>query len=453
MIGTLFGHIGDMIGYWFGGLSRDEVKKFLSLSLVFFFVIGVYWLLRVTKDGVFMSIVGEDWLPTAKILSLVVIMPLILIYTNLVNRYDRSYVFYALTALYGAAALIFSYLIGHPTMGFANTVASPDRILGWAYYVFVESFGSIIVALFWSIIHDITLPESAKKGYYLVNMGGQIGAILGSLVVAGLSESLGTSTVLFIGGCSIFAVTAAMWAFMTFMPKHLLVSYANKPAEGEAPKKEKKPGALDGLKLIITQPYLMAIFAVIALYEVIVTIFDFRFKILVKQYSTSADNISAWLGWFGVATNFVALICILANIGAIARRLGVRVALAFLPVLIAALSIVMAVYPSGLYVALGVMVLAKAINYALNQPTKEQLYIPTSKSAKYGAKAFVDIFGSRSSKAGGSLINMAKTFLSPVAFLYVSTFASLGLCAVWFFTALYLGARQEKAVANNEVIC
>ena len=45
--------------------------------------------------------------------------------------------------------------------------------------MFVESFGSLIVALFWAFATDITSPESGKKGFSLVVMIGQIGGILG----------------------------------------------------------------------------------------------------------------------------------------------------------------------------------------------------------------------------------------------------------------------------------
>ena len=48
---------------------------------------------------------------------------------------------------------------------------------------------------------------------------------------------------------------------------------------------------------------------------------------------------------------------------------------------------------------------SKAVNYALNQPTLKQLYIPTSKDTKYKAQAWIEMFGGRFSKGSGSYIN------------------------------------------------
>ena len=44
--------------------------------------------------------------------------------------------------------------------------------------------------------------------------------------------------------------------------------------------KEVEPGFLEGLMLMLKQPYLLGIFAVIGIYEIIVTIIDYNFKVL-----------------------------------------------------------------------------------------------------------------------------------------------------------------------------
>ena len=53
------------------------------------------------------------------------------------------------------------------------------RITGWLWYVYVESFGSLIVALFWSFTTDITDENAAKRGFPLIAMLGQLGNIVG----------------------------------------------------------------------------------------------------------------------------------------------------------------------------------------------------------------------------------------------------------------------------------
>src|SRR5579859_934851 len=119
---------GKLIRAWWGDFSKEEFEKFALLSLIFGLVIGVYWYLRPLKDGIFASVVGANYIPNAKILSLIVVFPLVLIYSKLVDLFPRHKMFYALCTIYGLVGLVFAYIMQHPTIGLANAVASPDRI-------------------------------------------------------------------------------------------------------------------------------------------------------------------------------------------------------------------------------------------------------------------------------------------------------------------------------------
>src|SRR3989338_4423739 len=145
--------------------SRQECIKFVRLAAIFAFTIGVYWIINPTKDVVFLHTVGLDYLPYAKIFSLLIMVPTVLLYGRLVDQFPRHRVFYVLCIGYALITCLFGFLIGHPTIGLTNTVLNKWRLLGWAWYAFVESFGSIIVALFWSFAADTSTPESAKRGF------------------------------------------------------------------------------------------------------------------------------------------------------------------------------------------------------------------------------------------------------------------------------------------------
>jgi AAA family ATP:ADP antiporter len=108
-------------------------------------------------------------------------------------------------------------------------------------------------------------------------------------------------------------------------------------------------------------------------------------------------------------------------------------------------------------VAFWVMAISKGINYALGQPSKEQLFIPTSKDAKYKSKAWIDMFGSRSAKAAGSAFKggskaLAKLFGAAASDLFLGA-TSVAVCIGWFFVTLFLGRKHKQAVEHNEVVC
>src|SRR5688572_8609309 len=145
---------------WGNFESKEELKKFGILALIFCGIIAIYWALRPMKDSIFNAMIGVAWQPYAKMLSLVVMFPLVILYSKLVDMFPRHKVFYCLTALYGLIALGMFFCFSDSSMGLENTVKSPLRILGWVWYIWVESFGSLMVALFWAIVTDITAPES-----------------------------------------------------------------------------------------------------------------------------------------------------------------------------------------------------------------------------------------------------------------------------------------------------
>lgn len=132
---------------WFGDFQKEELKKFLKLGGIFAFVIGVYWTLRPLKDSIFSSLAHADNQPYAKLVSLIVLFPLVMIYSKLVDKIARHKLFYVIGGVYCVGTLILGLLFMHPTIGLANTTIDAHRYIAWVWYVFVESYGSIVVAL------------------------------------------------------------------------------------------------------------------------------------------------------------------------------------------------------------------------------------------------------------------------------------------------------------------
>lgn len=443
---------------WFGRFTKEELKKFLILGVTFAFVIGIYWTMRPMKDAIFMSMVGAENIAWAKLVSLCVLFPLVVIYSKLVDQFPRHHMLYVMALIYGIATLAFGLMLWHPTIGLPNKTVDSGRILAWAWYVFVESYGSLMVALFWAFVTDITTPDSAKRGFSIITMIGQMGAIAGPFFLTPLAGPayFGTSApVVLITGSLIFVVIFMVKYFMTVTPKEQLVGYK---AEGDK-SHDSEPGFLEGLRLLVSNWYLLGIFAVITIYEIIVTIIDFRFKSLVYAHVVDESARTLYLGDYAVWVNVVSFACLFLGVSNIQRRLGLRFSLALMPFIIG--GAILAFYISPIIsVVFWIMVGAKAFNYALNGPAMKQLYVPTTETVKYKSQAWIETFGSRSSKAGGSGINLLQkpfvTWFGPAGVslhIAVCTYLSFGLLAAWFFVALYLGKTYDKAIKEERVVC
>ncbi len=436
--------------------SRKELNRFLQLAIIFGLIIGVYWSLRTMKDSIFNAIVGGKYLWMAKIFSLLVNVPLVIIYSKLTDIFPRHKFFCFLTAFYGVATIGFAWLF-NTDFGLANTIASPDRYIGWAWYAFVESFGSLVVALFWAFTTDITKPEAGKRGFPLIILFAQMANIVFPYFMSAKTLGFANSApVVFLCALLMFGISLLMLNFIRVTPAEDLVGYPAgnvETAEAAKGEPESEPGFFEGLKLLLTEGYLFGIFLIISIYEVIVTIVDNHFKMTTFSSFAGEAEVQSLLSNYASWTGIIAFLCVFFGINNITRKIGMTAALLVLPPLVGAAIMLIKFNPNSLHVAFWIMVFSKAVNYALTQPTIKQLYIPTSKDTKYKATAWIETFGSRLSKAGGSGFAGLRSTLGVSNFLSVAALASMGMIGVWILVAMYVAKKYNKAVEEDTIVC
>ncbi|MDQ5941175.1 MAG: antiporter, family, partial [Candidatus Dependentiae bacterium] len=92
------------------------------LALTFAFLTATQAIWRSLKVSVFAKIVGAAYVPDAKIYSLLLMIPIILCYSKLVDVLRRHQLMYVFTIMHSVGGFIFAYLLLHPTLGIANTI-------------------------------------------------------------------------------------------------------------------------------------------------------------------------------------------------------------------------------------------------------------------------------------------------------------------------------------------
>ena len=398
----------------FGDFDREEFKKFLRMGLIFALIIGVYWTLRPLKDAVFIQLVDRLHLPYAKTVSVIALLPLVMFYTKLLERTSRERMLVILPAFYGISVLCFAALMAFAQAPVEEIAARSfwpyiaTKALGYGWYLFVESFGSLVVALFWAFASDTTEPASAKRGFPLVVALGQMGGIISPYTIGGLPHRLGLKTdvlsMVCLGVLTLLIIPLVRY-FLKATPKTQLTAFHGK--NEQQIENEQEPGFLEGLKLMLKHRYLIGIFSANFIYEVIVTIFDFNFKITAGAHY-SGVALSNYLSIYGSSVNIVSLLCLLLGISNVTRYLGVGVALAAMPIIVGC-ALFGFLTMNSLTFLFALMVGSKAINYALNGPALKQLYIPTTPDVRFKAQAWIETFGSRASKEAGSIFNMLLT--------------------------------------------
>src|SRR5438552_19193107 len=121
--------IKQEIGKLFDIEPQERLKLFF-LALLYFLVVGSYTITRDLKSSIFLAIVGKEYIPWVKVISMLMLVPAILFYARLVDRIRRYQLLIFYSVFFGVANLIFAYFIGHPTVGILNTDAHPWRLFG-----------------------------------------------------------------------------------------------------------------------------------------------------------------------------------------------------------------------------------------------------------------------------------------------------------------------------------
>lgn len=445
-----------------GNLTNDEIKKFSILSATFFLIIGVYWMLKSMRKGVFGHYVGiEGWVPIAKLASLVFVGLMVIFYSKLIDIFRKNVVFYIVCGFYGVGLISLSYLLANPQMvmtkeGTAPWILSwiPGNVLGWVAYLFIESFGSIMPALFWALVASTTTTSSAKRGYAMIISLGQVGTILGPLLIRSYGKFYGLPLFFGLGGLLILIVPFFIKLYTRVVPG---------VSEEMPPTKSKKgAGFFEGLRLLFSHRYLLGILAVATLFEIVGTIFDYQMDLLTDAiYPAKLAGGAAYAsfqGLYGMTIGIVSLIFAVFGTSYFMRKFGLRFCLVTFPVIIGFSSIIILascfIFGASTYQLLwiffGIMVLIKCTAYTLNNPSREVLYIPTSDDIKFKTKGWIDAFGARAMKGVGSGVNVVLKTLPRL--LTIGSLLSLGIVGFWIFAALGVSGRFDDLQRENKIV-
>ncbi|KAH8057785.1 TLC ATP/ADP transporter [Aureococcus anophagefferens] len=402
----------------YGKMSFEEKLRLIWLSSTLFFIIGGYWLLRSLKDPVIATICGVEYIPKAKMLSVLVVTVLVFVYNKLIDMFPKHQLFYIVGGFYATLFTIIAVGLALPatsSLSIYNTEPSPYRLLGWVSYCSIESFGSIGVSLFWAFTNSTYNLEGAKKAY-------------GLMVARAARLHRGADD----------------------------LRKAEAEAAASGGKKKAKAGMTEGLVLFWKYHYVKGIFALSCLFMVEVTILDYSMKVLAKgkfdgehpgDPTAATQAFATFMGVFGQAANGLSFVFSLLGTSMVIRRLGLNKTLLLFPTL--CLGAICCVYTTPtLEMVFLAMLLLKGFSYCLNNPCKEILYQPTSSSVKFKAKSWIDVFGARGSKALGSVVT--NQFADSAADLLTSgSFVAMGVSSFLIYVAYWQGAQFDALIESG----
>ncbi len=396
--------------------------------------------------------------------------------------------------------MVISALLTDENVGLSNHDVGPHRYLGWFSYFMIEAYGSLMVALFWSFTNSIMDLEQAKGAYGLIISIAQVGAIAGSTLAVN-AKDIGISQLFLIGAVMIFSVCLLIKTYHLAFRDHVTESVKERVRSisestdtasllmGEAEEEAVSPrsvgklsllnpnhkvapprpslwlsvsrifgGFYEGLSLVLRHGYIVKLLGVSCLYEVVVTVLDYQFKILgahsvsrhIESLASHGDQFANLLGHFGQVTNLLSFCVSFFGFSYFVHQIGVPKSLLIFPVLLFVAVVIINLVPS-LWVLFVFVSVIKALIFSLHDPVKELLYIPTSDAIKFKAKAWVDVFGSRLAKAAGSLLTSLAAG-NAATLRSTAEIPCLVLSAIIIFLAWSIGRDFEGLIASNTVV-
>ena len=429
------------------------VVMFLYINLV----LTIFWILKPLKKSLFiglydgdqtfklgsMEMLGSSAELLAKGMNLLIAFMLVVFLTLVTRLAKRQRLTYCCMGLIIAMTFYFSLQM---------QINEPGESTVWLFYWFGDLYISLMLAAFFSFLHDTVDLRNAKRLYGFIVLGAVSGGAVGSTYFRGwigeMNNQQWLHTIIGIGVVICLLAFAAGWMAKS-IPHH-----EPKPSPNDVPKK-KFNAAIEGASLVFKSRYLIAIAGIVGFYEITSEVLDYQFTAMTERFVPKED-IGSHFGTVYAIGNIAALVVQLcfSIFAAGFPKYRIHWILLALPLAVALSSLFFIIAPILLAASL-LKISDSTFAYSVNQTGRETLYNPLSRQEKYVARAFVEVFIQRTGKVAALLI----AFLVPM-FLNTRNEAGqletnlLGLqllggftciiVAIWFYCVKIVGRKFES---------
>jgi ATP:ADP antiporter, AAA family len=418
-------------------VRRDEVRSVLLMTLLMFLILAAYYMLKTAREVFILSEGGAEVKSYSSAGQAVLLLFLVPAYGAFASRVNRVQLVQWVTLFFVSHIVLFMLVL------------SAGIKIGIAYFLWVGIFNLMVIAQFWAFANDLYTPEQGKRLFPLIGVGASLGAWIGA-VRAGQLMALGPRR-LMIGA----AVALVACVFLARVVNRV----TKKPEKAAAAAKAEEPlGNESGFGMIFSDRYLLLIAALTVLLNIVNTTGEYLFGKYVVQAAMEMHpgNAVAQQQAIGAAysrlfstVNLLGFLLQMFVVSRVFKFLGVGKSLFIHPIVALTGYLMMLRAPS--ITAMGwLKVVDNSIDYSLGNTTKQALWLPTSRAAKYKAKQAVDSFFVRA----GDVIQAGLVFIGERLALAVPAFAAVNvvLAGAWLGVAALLNIqlRVKAQAAGTE---
>jgi AAA family ATP:ADP antiporter len=423
-------------------VRRGEVASALLLTLQIFLLLAAYYLMKTAREILILTEGGaavKSYSSAGQAILLLMIVPA---YGAFASRVSP-------VRLVTLVTLFFTVHLGL----FALAVKAGFTV-GILYFLWVGIFNLMVVAQFWAFAADVYTEEQGKRLFPLIGVGGSVGAWVGSLRAAQIVEHSGPVELL-TASCVVLVICTALVPVVNRMARRTRVA-------GGGAEQEQPIGQGGGFAMIRADRYLGLIALFTLLLNVVNTTGEYLFgRYIVEQAQTlfpggGAEALAARERFVGQTyssfysvVNLTGFLLQMFVVSRVFKWLGVARSLVVHPVVAVIGYLLMLQAPSLRLISI-VKVADNSINYSLSNTTRQALWLPTSREAKYKAKQAVDSFVVRA----GDVASAGVVFAGEQLAFSIAAFAAVNvaLAAAWLGVVGMLTVAQARRSASTTVV-
>ncbi len=405
----------------------ERERAFIIASLLVSFLICCHYaIIRPVSNSLFLHCFSVKWMPYAWLATVPFSILLVSLYNRFIPRWGSRKLFFGLILVVSATNLLFALY----------APASP--LFNFLFFVWREIYIMLLFQLVWSVIHANIKFEKAKYLYGFFFGFGGAGSLLGAFFPGFFAVSLGSENLVF-------------W----ILPIDLLILFfylrMTHFSSGDFPQvnREKEGGFIHGMQMIRGSRFLIFALLIVVFMQTITAIADFQFNDFLGRIYLEKDIRTEYSARISVILHIATMLLQFAGTYFLINWLGFRRTHYMIPSVLGVSASLLAFFPFSHLISSS-FITCKALDFSVLGVVREMLYIPLKADEKYRARAVIDVFAHRSSKAFGSLLIIGMTaFFSS----HLLTFLNIGIAILWMFTVGYglkeVGNSNEKSTDQS----
>jgi AAA family ATP:ADP antiporter len=467
----------------FAEVRAGEGASVLLMFANVFLILTAYYILKVVREGLtiggiqLFGLGGDEikaYLPAVMTVLLLGVVPL---YGALASAVSRVRLL-NLTTIFVMVTLVLFWLWG--------SAVGVGTAIGLSFYVYLGIVNVFLIAQFWSFANDIYSETEGERLFAIIAIGQSLGAVVGPQLAAYGSQHIFW---LLLVSAAIFGACLVLYNVV-----HRREIHRDRTGTGtEATESEEPLKQGGGFQLVFQTRYLLLIACMILVTNVVNTTGEYILANAAKTHSEEqvpglsdaqkaairaevvasgdarrgtsledalavAENkalrgarsevIGSFYGQFFFWVNLVGVLIQMFLVSRVFKYLGVRAALFVLPVIAfggyGAIALI-----GGLTVLRIAKTAENSVDYSLQNTIKQALFLPTTREAKYKAKAAIDTFFVRfgdTAAAGIVFFGLHTLGLGPRGFALVN----VAMVSVWILLNAGIAREHKKLVPDDD---